>query len=256
MSESEASRSLIARSALLRQLDTEPKGTEALRATVDLSSSTIDRAIRELEGAGYIEQINGQYRSTLTGQLALESYDQFTSTMDGIRKSIDLLTAIESGVSLAPGMLANAEVIRTTHGSPHAHIERSATILDEADRIRTILSKISPQYIDLYHEQVIDGSDVSVVVSASLIEQLITDYYDPLTEAIGTGRVDLRQATEEAPFGLTIAETGSETMVELRVYGPDRLRGIIINDTQKAITWANEHYTDAWNDAMPVQTPG
>lgn len=255
MSESEASRSLIARSALLRQIDTEPKGTNELRTTVDLSPSTIDRAIRELEGNGYIEQIDGRYRSTLTGQLALESYDRFTTTMDGIRESIDLLSTLESGVSLAPAVLANAEVIRTSRGS-RDHIERSATMLDGAERIRTILSKVSPQYIDLYYEQVMDGIDVSVVASASRIEQLITDYYDRLTELIGTDRVDLRQATEEAPFGLTIAESGSETTVELRVYGPDGLRGIIINDTAKAITWANEHYTDAWNDAMPVQTPG
>lgn len=255
MSESETSRSLIARSALLRQIDTESKDTEELRSTVDLSPSTIDRAIRELEGKGYIEQIDGRYRSTLTGQLALESYDRFTTTMDGIRESIDLLTALESDVSLAPAVLANAEVIRAPRGS-RAHLERSATMLDEADRIRTVLSKISPQYINLYYEQVMDGINVSVVASASLIEQLITDYYDRLTEVVRTGRVDLRQATEEASFGLTIAESKSETTVELRVYGPDGLRGIIINDTAKAITWANEHYSDAWNDAMPVQTPG
>lgn len=254
MSKSETSQLLVDRSGLLHQLDTEPKDTEALQTAVGLSASTIDRAVCELETAGYIEQIDGAYRTTLTGRLALESYDRFTMTMEGIRESIDLLGALQSDAPLTPAVLVNANVIRATRG-PRAPIDRSAELLEEADRIRTILSMISSQYIDLYHEQVMDGIDASIVVSTSLIEQLITDYYDPLAEAISTGRIDLRQTTERAPFGLTIIESDSTTTMELRVHGSDGLRGLIINDTPAAIAWANGQYANTWDDALSVQTP-
>lgn len=254
MSGSDPSQLLVDRAALLRQLDSEPKDTEELQTAVGLSSSTINRTVCKLEKTGYVEQVDDQYQTTLTGRLALKSYEQFTTTMDTINKSTDLLGALGSDAQLAPAVLADAEVLRTTRDSARVPIDRSAALLSEAEQVRTVLSTISTPYLNLYYEQVVDGTNVSIVVSPSLIEQLVTEYYDPLTEVISTGRIELRQATEETSFGLTIVESASHTAVELRVYGSDGLRGVIINDSHEAITWANTYFENEWNDALPMQT--
>lgn len=252
MSDTEPFQLLLHRSMILQELDEGPQDIDSLRAAFDVSESTINRAVYDLEAAGYIKQCDRGYWTTLTGRLTLNAYDRFTREMDSIREAIELLSVLDADAPLVPAVMADAEIVHATEDRSHsARIER---FLEDARRIRSIPSTISEEYLDLFYEQVANGAELSLVVSSSLIERLITTPSDGLIESIATDRVALRQSNEETSLGLTIAESDTGTAIELRVYGPEGIRGSIINDTPKAVTWATSHYESVWNEALVVRS--
>lgn len=252
MSDTEPSQLLLDRTKIIRALDDGPQGVDSLRAALDVSESTINRAVDDLETAGYVEQRDGGYWTTLTGRLALEAYDRFRRKVDCIQEAIELLSVLDADAPLVPAVMVDAEVVRATGDRSHpARIER---LLDGAQRIRSIPSTISEPYLDLFHERVGEGAELSLVVSSSLTEQLITVPSDGVVESIATGQVALRQSDEEPSAGLTIVESDSGTTIELRVYGPAGIRGSIINDAPTAVAWAKTHYEAVWNEAFPIRS--
>jgi predicted transcriptional regulator len=257
MSDSSTVRSLVRRVALLRRLDSKPADIDVLQSSVDRSRPTVRRAVSDLQETGYVEQSDGQFRTTLTGRLALELYDQFLTTMNNIQTMTDILSTLDPAATLTPVVFANAEIIRpeshSEHLTPTTHTNGTAVPFEEVIRIRTIVLSLTSQRVELYNKWGQNDIDVSIVISPPLIERLATDHHEQFQGAIATGNIDLKQATEKPPFGLKIVETVSDTIIELRVYGAEG-RGIIINDTPKAVAWADAFYTDERENALSIHT--
>ncbi|UPM43197.1 helix-turn-helix transcriptional regulator [Halocatena salina] len=254
MEDTEPSQLLLNRITLLRELDGDPQDTDSLGATLEVSESTINRAVYDLQSRGYIEQDEDEYLTTLTGRLALKAYDRFERRMACIQEAIELLSVLDSDVPLVPAVVADAEIVHTTGDRSHsARIER---LLDGARRIRSVPSAISEPYLDLLYERVMDGTELSLVISSSLVEQLVTGQNDELVAALTTEQTELGQIDTEPPFGTTIVESDERTVIELRVYGPDGVRGSIINDTPEAVAWAMDYYEEMQNESLSIYSPG
>lgn len=244
--------SLVRRVSLLRHLDAERVDKPSLQSALGTSRSTIDRGIRELQNAGYVEREDGAYRTTLTGRLALESYDQFVERIRGTVEAADVLSSLDVTVALSPDVLATAEIVRPDQTAPQRPIERIRSIIGGATRIRTVVSAISKQYVDLYYDRIDDGVETSLVLSPSVLGQLVSKYQDRLTDALARENVEIRQSDAEPPFGLTIVEQNDDRLVELTVYGPTGLRGVVVNDTPAAVAWAEEFYATRWDGAQSL----
>lgn len=253
MEDTEPSQLLLNRSRLLRELDDAPRDTDSLCAALGVSESTVNRAVCDLQAMGYVEQCDDGYLTTLTGRLALDAYNRFERRMACIQEAIELLSVLDSDAPLVPAVVADAEIVHATDDRSHsARIER---LLDGAHRIRSVPSMISESYLDLFYERVTDGAELSLVISTSLVEQLITSQNDGLTEAISSEQIALRQSDTEPLFGVTIVESDAKTAVELRVSGSDGIRGSIINDKPEAVAWAREYYEAVWNSSLSVYSP-
>lgn len=253
MEDTEPSHLLLNRSVLLHELDGDPKDTDSLCTALDVSESTINRAVYDLQAGGYIEQYDDGYQTTLTGRLALDAYDRFDNRMACILEAIELLSILDADAPLVPAVVADAEIVHAT--GDRSHLARIERLLEGAVRIRSVLSMISEPYLDLFYERVMDGEELSLVVPSSLVERLITGQNDDLAEAVASEQIALRQSDTEPLFGVTIIESDTTTAIELRVSGPDGVRGSIINDTPKAVAWATDYYETVWNDSLSVYSP-
>lgn len=74
-------------------------------------------------------------------------------------------------------------------------------------------------------------------------------YPDQTEEALHDMHVSLLRGSIPVSFGLWIADNSH---AEIIVYAEQGIRGLIINDTDEAIAWAENQYERVQQDAEPI----
>lgn len=102
---------------VLATLGEDPLHVRDLCDALDVSRSTVTRALRELEDAGWATRTDGGYARTTTGALALQEYRDKTTALDAVREHADALSPLPPDTPFAPRVLADARV-ETTADAP------------------------------------------------------------------------------------------------------------------------------------------
>ncbi|WP_440989566.1 tetratricopeptide repeat protein [Haloarchaeobius baliensis] len=77
---------------------------------LDVSRSTVNRALRELEDAGWVERADDGYVRTTTGSLALQEYQDQITALDAVQTHADALSPLPGDTPLDPAVLSEAAV--------------------------------------------------------------------------------------------------------------------------------------------------
>lgn len=225
---------------------------------LDISRSTVDRAVRELEGMGLLEFSDGAYRASLPGRLAYAEYAELRGELVTVEEAADLLAVLPPDAPLELAVVQGAEVVVATEPAPHVPGSRIPELLAGADRVWSLsMALTNPET----GEVVADGVDNDGLVAEVVFERQLYDYLTdsatmPIEDLVATDRFTV-YLTETLPFGLVIAEEDGTTRVCIAVYDDDRtLEGILINDTDAAIEWARTVF-DSYRDAAdPLEDTG
>lgn len=246
---------LCRRASVLRELNTHPARKRELVTMLDISRSTVDRAVRELVAHDLVERTEYGYRSTLAGQLTLEAFEQFYEQAQGIETARDVLSVLPRDAPIPPTLFSGASVVTPSPVAPDRPAERNAELLSWADRVRGLISAVSEQYVDNYRAAVEDGTGVELVFPTPVLQQLITNYGvagDPVLER---DHVEVRETGATLPCSVKLHENDGERIASLTVYGPDGLRGLVTNDSAAAVSWASSYIDRHWRAADRLPSP-
>ncbi|WP_224268931.1 helix-turn-helix transcriptional regulator [Haloprofundus salinisoli] len=240
------------RGSALRSLDGGTRKSE-LAKQLSVSRSTVDRAIRELEGQGLVERIDDGYRRTLAGELVLSEYDSFTSRLGGIVESLDALDTLHPKTEFDAALLDGADIVYAEKHSPHEPVTRYGEAVCRAERVRALAPAVLPQQVQIYHDRLTAGEmEAQLALSEAVVERLVSAYDEELQEALSTGRLHIRQTTSDPPYGLVCAETPTGPEVSLLLYGETGAYAFIGNDSSAAVEWAESVFDEWWADAAPL----
>ncbi len=244
------------RGRVLRSAGSDGVRKRDLVDDLDVSRSTIDRGIRELEGIGLIERVDGTYRRTLPGRLALEEYDAFRSRMGGLVESSEALSELPSDVEFDAAVLDDAEIVHAQRHSPHVPVSRLGDIVSRATHVRAIAPAVMPQQVETYRESIVERElTADVVLADAVVGRLVSAHRDALEETLATGRLSLRRADETIPYSLLVADTPDGSEVGVLVYGDGGGRVFIGNGAPAAVGWAHELIDEHWERAAPLRSP-
>ncbi|OIB57890.1 hypothetical protein [Natrialba sp. SSL1] len=123
------------RASLLRRLATAPARPSALTTELELSRSTIDRGLSELQRAALIERatVDGQcqYRLTVAGDLALSSFEQLSDRLTQATRRSELLAELPPSADLSWHVLDGATAV--TAATEPAQVAESLSIETELE---------------------------------------------------------------------------------------------------------------------------
>lgn len=230
------------RAGLLASLDGRALRKPELEAELDVSRSTIDRGIRELEQRCLVERTDEGYRRTLTGTLALEEYDRLRERIDGLARGGDLLAALDRNADLDAAMVAGATIVERERTSPYRPVEELYDVVDAATEVRSFDLTVHPQQVDVYRRNVEDGMTAELVLTREVVERLVAENVSAFEDTVQTDRVDLWQASEDLPYGLLVAETADGPVAVVVVYSDRGVLGCIRNDDPDAVAWARRRF--------------
>lgn len=243
---------LARRHELLEAVVSGPKSKRELVADLDVSRSTVDRAVRSLESADLVHRRDGAVTMTTPGRIALRGYRDFHDGLLGLREATPLLRSTDT-TSLPPfSLFTDATVVTAKRESPHQPIRAFQQFLEDAREIRTIWTGLISDYVDFYNEQVVEQQTTAeLYVLSSVLDDLLSTYWEPVAECVDTGRLTVYEVADDTPLSIKVADTGTEE-VGILTYGRQGISGFIRSADQTAVSWARSRLDRVKADAQRV----
>lgn len=232
---------VVKRASFLDRLASGPTDKRDLRDDLDVSRSTVYKAMRELEDAKLAEEADEGCRLTLFGRLLVEEYGAFGQTVADVRGCESLLSVLPPDAPVTTAALVGADRVVAERHAPNRPVGRIERVVRNADRVVGFSPVVLAQYVNLFHEQVVsEGLVAELVLERPVVEYMWEDHNDLFAEALDTGRLSVWVTDESLPFGLLIGEGDSDEVVVIAYDRGGELRGVIANDTVAALDWSDE----------------
>jgi predicted transcriptional regulator len=210
-----------------------------LTAELDVSRSTVDRAVRRLEDAGFVRWNGGRIEVTRTGRLAYDSYRRYCERTADIAHFSDLLRELPATADIGRELLDGATAHRSEPPATGRPANEVIERFERATKMWICASAISDAEASArLHEMVTErGGYADVVYTSHLASHLREWYFDRRREMAVTGRYRAYEI-DDLSYDLFVIESADWAGVAVVVHGDDgRLDGVIINDTDAAIAW-------------------
>jgi predicted transcriptional regulator len=241
------------REAMLVLLRDEPRSKSELVDSLDVSRSTIDRGIRELESSDLVQRVDGGFQLTLSGRLLLTEYERYRECATGVVRSQALLTALPTDTDLDPAALCGASVTLADRTAPYRPAEEYLEYVRTADHVDHVTTALSPQYVEGFREAIVDhGVEVRLAATESISRRLVTGHSDTLAELFESGRLTMRELDTSPAFSLGIVERGDRVSAHYLVYADDGIRGRIETAHPDAAAVAGETFEQYWATGTTV----
>ncbi|QIB74667.1 GntR family transcriptional regulator [Halogeometricum borinquense] len=241
------------REAVLRRVGPVEQRKRDLSESLSVSRSTVDRAIRELVEAGFVERGEDGYVRTLSGRLVLEAFDQFANRAEDITNAGNIIDLIGSDSEFDIAVLDGADVVEATQTSPHRPLGHLASIIERADRIHAFAPAVFPSQVNTYHRRIVEeGVTARVLVAEKVMNRLVSTYRTKTQEALSTDRLEIRWTTDLPPYSLALGETDDGPELGLLTYADHGVGGFIGNDSPEAVEWGRRTLSRLWEDGEPI----
>ncbi|GAA0300633.1 helix-turn-helix transcriptional regulator [Halarchaeum salinum] len=232
-------RLLVDRAPFLRTLADGAAAKGTLTDAHDVSRSTVDRAVRDLEAVGAVERRNGVVVLTLVGRLALSAYDAFRADVDALAGAA-ALSALPATASVTLDAIRGAEIIDADPEAPHQPVSVLTEFLSVATRVEMYAMRVLPEVMDTFRRRVRDGLVLDAYVVPDVLDVLFTDFRDPTEDIVGVETVTLFEVTPLYPFGLALCHLPDGRQVAFLACGERGVDLLLVNDTRDALAWARE----------------
>lgn len=236
----------------MRTPSTKPELVTELNA----ARSTIDRAIDNLEAVDCVTRQGGRIHVTATARVALIEYDDYVASTDAITRSSTFLNTIPADAPLDVALLRGAEISLAESHAPEAALAASIDVFRRATVLKGLAPVVLTFYPDLIADRVVSG-DLTVEIIAQ--ENVVDSFGDLASENVDrlleSKSVTLSVIDEQLPYALWVMDTPDGVYAGITAYEDGGVRGVLINGSKPAVTWAREQYNEYRNRARAVSTP-
>lgn len=245
------------RSPVLATLQASSARKPELVDELESSRSTVDRAIGELTEAGLVEQDGSEYTVTTAGRLAYREYREYERATDTISSTTTtFVNHLPRDAPVNTSLLEGASITMGAAHVPDQALEPSNNLFERATRMRGLAPVVLSFYPSLIAEQLAEGDlTVEIVAEPDVLETL------PSLPEFGTeslsevGGLQLYESDEELPYALWVMDTLESSYAGITAYDGGVV-GVLINESQAAVQWADEQYTQYRNRASDTSVLG
>ncbi len=231
------------RADIVSQLVDGPKHKRDLTDEMDISRSTVYKAIRELEASFIAERTEDGYQPTLMGRLLFEEYERFYTTVRDISRPGQLLAALPKESDVGPTLLNGADCVFPERHAPNRPVHSFEEMVREATAVKGLISVVRPRYVEVFRNRLLSGElRAELVLECPVVESLRADYREAFDACLRSGNVTVRETHEQLPFGLLVVEEPIPA-VRVTVYNASGgIQGVITNRSDDAVEWGRSFW--------------
>ncbi|NHN46724.1 GntR family transcriptional regulator [Halostella sp. JP-L12] len=235
---------LARRIEVLDYLADSAAGKERLVADLSVSRSTVNRALRELEGLGFLTRVDGEYTASTTGRLVARQYREFVAGLEDSCDAQAVLAGVDPSAEMSPAMVRGATVYLAEPPTPFRPIQRITELATDADEFLGLSASVAvPESIDDIADAVLRGDLRAEFVVADRVAQHLRANRADAIEAANRRETLSVYVADDLPYGLGIAYGDGDAHAFVVTYGEDGdLRGAVVNDSPEAVEWAEGVY--------------
>ncbi|OIB59257.1 helix-turn-helix transcriptional regulator [Natrialba sp. SSL1] len=250
----ETSTVLDTRSAVLEAIVEQPRPKDRLEQEFDFSRSTLDRAIRELAAASFIEYTDGVWQATLFGQYCYRARTAYHDQLRTLTSASSILEPLSNECPITYEFIDGADVYESDSSMPDAVMQTFIDSLEQATTARIAIPTIVTGFVEPVCESVTTGTegDVEIFVPATLFERLQLSFPALTDKLRNDSNVTLSRSSVPFTFGLWIADSMEAGII---VFTERGVGGVLVNDTDAAVEWATIQYEHLTDDAPSTAEP-
>lgn len=241
------------RYSTLRHLADSPATKPDLVNELETSRSTVDRTINDLLEIDCVAVDNGQYKATTSGLLAMREHTRYRETTQAVRNTTDLINHLPADTTLDANLLKGATVTMSKEYAPEQALTSTINIFERATRMRGLAPVVLNFYPELISNQLVDNNLTVEIVAETDVVTTLPDIpsmgNESLTEVDG---LSLYETNSELPYALWLMETPTAAYAGITAYDSGGVAGVLINDTDAAIQWAQTQYEQYQENAQIV----
>jgi predicted transcriptional regulator len=231
------------RADVLRYLVETPSTKPELVTALSAARSTIDRAVRDLEAVDCLTKRDGQYHATPTGQVALTEYDRYVAATDSMKHTSTFINSLPEDAPLDVALLHDADFFLAESHAPEAALAGSIDVFERATVLRGLAPVVLAFYPRLIADRVASGDlTVEIVAQENVVDSLSDLPTESVDRFVANDAVTIYATEEQLPYALWLMETPEGTDAGITAYEEGGVRGVLMNDSDTAVTWAKAQY--------------
>jgi len=231
------------RTGVLRRLLAGPAHPRDLVDELDVSRSTVNRAVNDLQATGLVERTDDGYVATMAGRFAIERLERFREALGDFVAVEAALTPLPVDTPLADAVVVGAEAVLATEPMPYRPLERVHAQLVETTEYRALVPVLDdPRHVRLLYEHVVTADNpATIVVSESVFETLREEFPRRIAAMAERDGFRIRVAGDLPPFTLAWFDDDSGITVAVVVFTDSgAVHGVLVNDAEDAVAWVDE----------------
>ena len=237
------------RSSLLETLADGPLTQRDLRDELDVSRSTVYKALQELESAGLVVGCPEGYALTGLGRLAWRRHDAHLARLDRLTVADRLLASVPPDQRLPLSLFEHGRVYVSGRHAPERPLEQMEARSEVADRLRCFSPSGMPRYLGNIHERVeADRQTATLVLERPALERLEAEY-DRFEAVRSEPDIEFRRVREELPFALVLFDDGE---LGFFAYDDGVLVGGAFSDDPDVVRWGERRFERRYERSNPA----
>jgi predicted transcriptional regulator len=241
------------RREFLALLADEPLDKASMVRRLDVSRSTVNRAVSTLESYGFVDRVGGEYRTTPAGVVARRHLDETLSSLDRLIAARPLF-AHAASFDPPPALFRDATVV-SGEDDRHGPVRYLVDLVGSARRIRTDGALFRHDVPTSVRERLRgEGSlRTEVVLSAETFEWARTYHEPEMREMVDSEAHELRVRDDHGRTTVAVVDTGTDRTVVCVFYDDrDEPVGLVHSSDPAAADWAADRIDRAWQAATPA----
>ncbi|WP_436923634.1 helix-turn-helix transcriptional regulator [Halosimplex amylolyticum] len=223
-----------------------------LERQIACSRPTIDRSFRELEDLGVLASSGTTHELTAFGELFCQEFTRTRAALTTLTDMRDVLSVLPRDSPIDMRLLKGATAHRAAEHAPQEPFLDVVDAAADATEIRGYSSTVLPSYVDAFYSLVVEEAmPATLVFTADVVETLERNYPDRFADLTEADHTTVYETTATEMYGLLVGDD----VVAVPV-GDDggSLRGVVVNDTPAALTWAEAWFEElvSANDTSPI----
>jgi len=244
MSTGEAMRNTLRkRNQVLKALDDNSQSKFELTDNLNVSRSTIERAIRTLQELGCIRKQNKKYHTTTSGKLALDTYQDYVEMTEELTELHEIINSLPDSISIDREFIRGASKNIANPQVPETALRESNELLHSATKLTGLAPLSLPSYPDLLQSKIQEnGLDVELIIEQDILESLHQVRGESFADFVEHENTNLFTTSDSLPCAIWIMETPEGDYAGITVYNQGSVQAVLINDSNDAIEWARSVY--------------
>ncbi|MEA5388780.1 hypothetical protein VB773_04075 [Haloarculaceae archaeon H-GB2-1] len=139
-------------------------------------------------------------------------------------------------------LVDGADVYQAAEFAPQETFKEITAIVEESDVILGYSSALMPFYVEVFTDRIVEaGTETTLILTEDIVDMLRTNYREELDAVLAAENCSLYRTPVINTWGVVVANgTVGVPVGDER----DRLRGVIVNDSDAAVEWATEYLDD------------
>lgn len=231
---------VIQRQSIIQLISTDSYTKPQLVDQLDVSRSTVDRALRELEQYGLMNKNDSQYTLNPYGRFIYQTCIYYH---DVIKKSLelwDIRNDIHSSGQVPPNVLYDSEIFVPTESIPDLPAKKLFEMIESILSLHLVLPVLTYRIYDNLHQFVSDeDSSLELILPPEGIQSL-RQFEDERCIEESTLITD---ATNIPPYGFGVYEDADRNkQMNIIIFSNNGVCGLIQNSSRMSTFWGEQKY--------------